>query len=217
MSVHWETDPVLTVPFLRAGTTLACQPSMLARVKKEKHGREIAENVVENLRDHYGRVIGSEICDWQESKEREDYTDIRGCLSEMAILGTIWWGIANRKRFSPDTYMLPATKERDLAYIYDGRRRGIDFILGNARGVQNHIQVKSDKELDDGLPYTDDTLIIEPRDLRRPPRGVPYSAFVTSCALIDALANDDGRKLAPAVVKASDIIFEFSSRTRLVA
>jgi hypothetical protein len=113
------------------------------------HAHYIAAKVFDNFRTLSQRILTTTCLDTKELLNhlgREDDTPrkIAGQLSETALLGAIWWSIANDCR-PEDTFALPTSRDEDVGYRdADGFLTGVDIKMQSATNSDAQlIQVKT--------------------------------------------------------------------------
>jgi hypothetical protein len=142
---------------LRLLSTLACLPSLKVAANGKPHGNHLAKRVYGNFQSLSQTLVDNEQL-WSRGirkYDRELHIETVGKLSEVAIMGAIWAGIANRWR-SSDFYAWPTTiKEDEGEVLGSGERTGIDINLFNqASDVDTQfVQVKTAHRTSSTLLY----------------------------------------------------------------
>jgi hypothetical protein len=119
---------------------------------------------------------------------------IRGGMSELAILSTLWWGVTNGQ-FHPDTFIFPTTKSQDASQPSQVWRTGYDLLLGT-EGELMPLQVKSSRY---DVPYHPDIFKIRPLQL------INYGARTAARHLLEAFVDNDVKSLTHANAAARRI------------
>ena len=132
---------------LRLAGSLACIPSLVTVANSRVHTQATATEVTDNFQTLSSSVLDTR-CLGRKALCRlppEDRTRprIAGQLSEMGILGVLWWSIANGLR-EEGTYALPTTRVEDEGEVRDGYHTGTDIIVYEGIGDERHkVQVKT--------------------------------------------------------------------------
>jgi len=147
---NWTSIIYPAVPAsIRMASTLACAPSLVAVASEQPHNREIATRVYANFRKLSQQILSSRCLSRSEISNHYGRTSqidrlICGQLSETAVLGAIWWSIANGKR-SVDNFALPTKAAEDKGVLDDnGFKTGVDIKIHSIKeGEPQLIQVKT--------------------------------------------------------------------------
>ncbi len=141
-------EPQLVPARLRLATCLACLPSLQTVARSERHGKSVAIEVFDNLQLLSERILAVPTLH-PRTLEKEKVSvrtrnGISGQLGETAVLGLIWWSIAQELR-DTRTYALPATRQEDAGHRrHEGYRAGT-YIIMRVSGAKDKqlIQVKT--------------------------------------------------------------------------
>jgi hypothetical protein len=131
---------------LRAATFLACLPSLRTTAGLKAHTQAIATEVASNFEELSTTILTSPDLKPETIKTRagrETFKDSVGQLSEIGVLGVLWWGIAHGLRHER-SFALPATKQEDSGFrIKEGLSLATDIILRETNRKKLPIQVKT--------------------------------------------------------------------------
>ena len=137
---NWESSPERAVRGIRLASVYGCAPSLDKVVRSEPHDFATAVEVSDNIQDICQHLAARGVIDsLLKSKER---VTVVGQLSELAVLGTMWWGVANGQR-DERTYIVPSTIQEDNGRQKDDRQLASDLILRQAGKKHRYIQVKT--------------------------------------------------------------------------
>ncbi|HVX24309.1 MAG TPA: hypothetical protein VG992_03135 [Candidatus Saccharimonadales bacterium] len=194
----WEEWDYLAHHALHSSLTLACLPSLAVVATHQKHDRSVAEEVTANMSDLGGFIAESRLRKQQTPK-------IRGQVSEIAVAGVLWWGIANG--YWPESdYILPATRAQDHGN-HSGRRNGVDLQWRHSGQQRQGVQVKTSF-----TPmvnsYRPDILVVSTDQLVNARRG---GANIT---LLDALAEGRHKDLEEAQHRIASLAVQTKMRAR---
>ena len=138
----WEDNPAYTRHALHLGALYACVPSLEAVARSTPHDASIAERVTISLQE-FGQYLASDhFLDIAHQRD-EDRQETIGQLSEIAVLGTMWWGVANGYR-NERSYVLPATYQENQGRDKDDYWLATDMVLRRTGSREKQpIQVKT--------------------------------------------------------------------------
>lgn len=126
---------------LRLMMVLDCLPSLAKSARERRHTIKVAETVNENLGQQLG--IALEATKQYASRRHENKANIVGHLSEMAVLGVMWWGIQNHDDRTSN-YAWPSLSRHDYGHRDDqGFNTGHDLVLSTGNKQRHQVQVKS--------------------------------------------------------------------------
>ena len=111
----WHEETLYLEDGLRAAAVIACLPSLSTVAQSESHTRATAVQVSDSLRTLSTRIITTNSLEPDLIKQRGGPRALReanGKMSEIAVLGLFWWGIAHG-RWDERMYALPATTAQD--------------------------------------------------------------------------------------------------------
>jgi hypothetical protein len=212
----WVSDPSRTTRTLRSIGAYACEPSLATLISDEPHTLEVAAAVTDNLRAPFATILSSELSNFAATSQRPDCEDIKGALSELAVLAVSWSSV-EIGHLQPQSYTLPATQREDRGAIRGGQKTGYDFVLTEKRG-QQYIQVKTadprypslpqkeapkHKSQDNlqsyswktsRLPYRKNICVVKPSQLLGP--SAKNHNIYASLLLMDSVVQQDERGLA---------------------
>ncbi len=200
----WEYEPNYTVPGIHLATVYSCLPSINTVASSKTHDIDIARAVTANLQDLTDHIFSANIIAGLDQHPQK--MEVIGKLSETAILGTLWWGIANGYR-DARSYMLPSTRQEDHGISKDGYLRGTDIIMRHS-GVKGRqlIQVKTTLETEKNCArYHPEVAILTPAELTWLPSKGPRK-------LLKALSENEHSVLADANYKADVVLQETRDR-----
>ncbi len=124
----WETEDRATAHALHAATGFACTPSTEQVLKGRPHDQGVAQEVAENMADLAAHILQTPELYETGIERRGNKNALTGLVTEIAILATLWKGIAHGHR-EEKYYALPATYDQDVSGIIDGYHTGVDIIL----------------------------------------------------------------------------------------
>jgi hypothetical protein len=188
--------------------TYASLPSLERLQRQIPHSKAVAKRVTGNLRAMTGHLLpllDSDSLDQfedingynkTEMQEYERKRRVRGSLSELAVLSTLWWGVTDG-HFPPDTFIFPCDRQKDKGAVTEQGRTGTDFILGIS-GVHVPLQVKSAAK--DELQYVPGIVTLRPLEL------INYNVMTAARRLLEAFAGNDVKALQKANMRALKII-----------
>lgn len=192
-----ETRGRLDGPALHGFAVLCCMPSIQAAATGERQSAETAQ-IVSGSMQHMAELVIDQQVITQETGRRT-----KGVLSEVGILSTLWWGIANGE-LPGNSYALPASKAQDQST--PGIRDGVDIIMrqtGKRHSGRHLIQAKTSRlrprPLDNYLPGI---AVITPADLT----DIPEDSRIATTELFTALAKDDEPTLKHAMHNAKRLL-----------
>jgi hypothetical protein len=137
----WDSLDEYVADGFRLATMYACLPSLERVAHSRPQSIEVAQQVSTNLQDICGYATADDFT--ERAYRRPAQRKLIGQLSELAVLGTLWWGVASGYRDSR-TYILPATRQQDQGYEKDDYNLATDLILRQSGSRQKSlIQVKS--------------------------------------------------------------------------
>jgi hypothetical protein len=150
LAENWTSDIYPAIPAsIRLAGTLACIQSLVNVASQRPHAHYIAAKVFDNFRTLSRRILTTPCLDTNQLFSylgRKDKTPgrIAGQLSETALLGAIWWSIANDCR-PEDTFALPTSRDEDVGYRdRDGFLTGVDIKMQSTTNSNTQlIQVKT--------------------------------------------------------------------------
>jgi hypothetical protein len=111
----WKNETEYLDRGLRAAGVLACLPSLQAIAAREEHTQAIATKVAVNFRALSHTVLATPDLHIGAIKARDGlqaYRVASGRLSEIGVMGLLWWGMAHGLR-GEGSYALPATTKED--------------------------------------------------------------------------------------------------------
>lgn len=142
---NWEDNPAYTHQTMHLGALYACIPSLEAVASSAAHSVSIAQRVTENLQDLSLYLTSDHFLDIAHQRE-EDRQETIGQLSEIAVLGAMWWGVANGYR-DERSYILPATYRENQGRDKDDYWLATDLVLRRTGSREKQpIQVKTSDE-----------------------------------------------------------------------
>ena len=131
-----DTTPLTSSYALHGAAMLACVPSLRQTASGKQHTIEVATQVSDNLQDVAAEIMQNNltIC---------PTTSLTGKLSEVSVLGAMWWSVANGY-FHEDSYAHLESSRRDRGTL-EGRRNGFDisFREGGRKPQRYQVQVKT--------------------------------------------------------------------------
>ena len=132
-----DKEPNNQAAALKGSTLLATIPSLLAISSGQPHNHGIAIDVSNEFTSIAEYIKKNKISGEENDK-------IRGQLSETAIMGLLWWGVANGYD-SPQSWARTSTTKEDMG-TYDGLRNGVDIVYHDkTQGKRQLVQVKSSR------------------------------------------------------------------------
>jgi len=140
LSTGWERDNSLTPSALRMAARHCCLPSLEALALGPPHTSRVAQEVTENVQMLSDHALSANIVPPMHSEGK--LGQIVGELSEITILGLLWWSIANGYR-DERSYIVPATRKKDGEPRIERRKRGIDLTLYGHHVKKQKVQVKT--------------------------------------------------------------------------
>lgn len=198
---NWEDADFITPQGLRLAVNFACAPSTEHVIRSQTHSHSIAEKVDANLTELSKHILSTPSLTEENVWERRNSNNIRGAISELAILGTLWRGIV-QGHYDDSSYVLPTTAVQDASTIEVGYYTGADLIMRKS-GVKKRqlIQVKNNitsyERYEPYRVYRPDIAMLTPQTLLNDSSANAY-------ALLQALAEDDIRILDLANQNASE-------------
>ena len=150
LAENWTSNIYPAIPAsIRMAGTLACLPSLVNVASRRPHAHYIAAQVFDNFRTLSQKILTTSCLDTKEVLDNLGQADdtprrIAGQLSETALLGAIWWSIANDCR-PEDTFALPTSRDEDVGHTdMDGFLTGVDIkIQSTSNSDAQLIQVKA--------------------------------------------------------------------------
>jgi hypothetical protein len=186
---------------LRSSLTLACLPSLAVAATHQVHDRQVADEVTDNIRSLGDFVLRTPLRRHQTDK-------IKGQLSEIAVTGVLWWGIANGNWPETD-YILPATRSQDRGDL-NGRRNGIDLLWRLNGKSRQGVQVKT-RFSQYANSYRPDILVLAASSLTS---GFGAKHEIPNITLLQALTQNRERDLTRAQQRISTLVEQTASRAR---
>ncbi len=146
--------PLTSNAALRGAAMLACTPSLAKIAEGKENTFKVATQVLDNLQD-----LAYEI--ERGGMARNPKPDVLGTLSEISVLASIYWSIANGY-FDGNSYAVLTNTKRDRSE-HNGLRNRVDIIFkqGNSKHL---IQVKSSRGIS-AKSYAPGIKVITPTDL----------------------------------------------------
>lgn len=130
-----DEEPDNQAATLRGATVLATIPSLLAVSAGRPHNHPIAVGVSDEFTSIAEYIQKNRITGENNQK-------ICGQLSETAIMGLLWWGVANGYD-SPQSWARTSTTKEDMGTC-DGLRNGVDIVYHDkTQGKRQLVQVKT--------------------------------------------------------------------------
>lgn len=128
---------------IKLAAIYSCLPSLETVARSEQHSFGTALQVSDSLQDASEHLSSTEFLDSLHERRFRERALIIGHMSELAVLGAMWWGIANGYR-DARSYIVPSNAQLDMGREKDDRQLAADLVLhrGGAKGNQL-IQVKS--------------------------------------------------------------------------
>jgi hypothetical protein len=163
----WEV-----IASIKAMACLAVMPTLERIATDAPHDLSVAQEVVDNLQEANKRLLRADIL---PPKTKYTNPNVKGAISELAILGTLWL-MVKHGHLRQDCYVLPTTRREDRATKYEGYRRGVDFVMFRSSDawVQRRIQAKTnDKWAAQGDYYPGTVMLSVSNLLRNPYEGNP--------------------------------------------
>jgi hypothetical protein len=192
----WDQDAAHTSNTLRDLATFACMPSMVKTVEGHPQSKTNAKQVTRNFRALYNLLLSTDLVDGEAVAEHENGQLIFGAMTEIAVLGTLWWGITNNQR-SADVSILPTTTAQDMGTEQDGYRTGTDIFIRSGPDITHRIQVKGSLEDSEKIAsYYRDITVLTPNMLTHRCGGFP------AVVLVHALIDNDYNLLRQANLRA---------------
>lgn len=147
---NWTPEVYQAIPAsIRLASTLACIQSLVTVASQRPHANYVASRVFNNFQSLSQNLLANRSL---SRRELDNYFGdnsviprrIVGQLSETAILGALWWSIANDSR-PEDLYALPTTKYEDIGTRdAQGFSTGVDIKLKRTGEVEaDRIQAKT--------------------------------------------------------------------------
>ncbi|HEX7632786.1 MAG TPA: hypothetical protein VF401_00505 [Candidatus Saccharimonadales bacterium] len=182
--INWpDANGAIFIPSLKISTASALLPSMRAVATDTAHNREVAQEVTQNLAK-IGRVVcTTERLSLPALRER---ANVRGALSEFAVLSALWSMTANGMLHS-DCYIWPTVSNEDRTERkQDGYKMGADLLLLRSQvpELQKWIQVKTRNSNKERRGYHPDTVHLSVAHLMEENEGKPLD-------LIDVVTKND--------------------------
>lgn len=198
----WQRGPAAAAT-LHTAAAYACMPSLAATIEGRPQTKAVAKRVTNNFRVLYGEVLSSELGNPDALDEREDHRFVVGQMSEIAIIGTMWWGIVSGQH-SRGSSILPTTTAQDRAPVRGGCRTGHDAVIrdifGNERKLQIKSTLKGESNWEKIQTYSPDITVIAPTVLTYDGGRYP------SLKLLKILVDNDCRALRLANQRASHFL-----------
>lgn len=171
-------------------TTYACMPSLVALAEGRPQTKKVAKAVTKNLRILSSHLLENCVDDIYDTREKESSQHVIGRLSELSVMGALWWGVINGQR-NLQCSILPVDRHEDAGKMRDGYNVGIDLVL-QENGTRRPIQVKSSlfsTTWDKIETYHPDITILTPSMLVYNGHDFPAKK------LMEALVNNDCKAL----------------------
>jgi hypothetical protein len=144
----WDSGEWYPPHYLKVAKIVACLPSLVAVSESRPQTQSIARQVSSNfqyLADHilYTPSLTPDSLSDMDEEHRTRRRTI-GELSEIGVLGALWWSVANDLRDS-ETYPLPTTRAEDSGRIKkEGYNTGTDIIMRTSGSKEGQaLQVKT--------------------------------------------------------------------------
>lgn len=148
----WSCRSEYLAESLRAAGVLACLPSLETIAASKSHDVSVAEATSENFRQLASNILSTPRLSNPHAQELKHdprlSTHVRGQMSEIGILGVLWWSISTGRR-DPQTYALPTTHAEDYGRRKDGYNLGADIAIrqNGSRKAKQLIQVKTSRDI----------------------------------------------------------------------
>jgi|GEM_PF-4212325 hypothetical protein len=189
--VDGEATPLVSSEALHGAAMLACVPSLKQTAGGKQHTYEVATQVTDNLQDVAEEIIRANLAECPSNL-------VVGKLSEVSVLGAMWWSVANGY-FHEDSYAHLESSRHDKGTL-EGRRNGFDisFREGGQKPRRYRVQVKTthSKRVDNSY---------DPRRIKvvTPSDFMPASdKRLSSTIILRALANGNKHLLNKAANRA---------------
>ncbi len=188
-----DNTPISSGESLKAAAMLACMPSLVRVATGKEHTVIVANEVSDNLQD-----LAKEI--ERSGMARDSRPNVVGVLSEISVLASIWWSIANGY-FDSNSYAVLTDTKRDSSDNI-GLRNGVDIVFkqGGKKPKKHLIQVKSSKH-NSNKGYAPCIKVITPTDLTevKPPKTAHPNTILSH------IRTGNSLKLGLIATKALDI------------
>ncbi len=187
-----ETSEWTPQESLRAAKVAACLPSLEVVAVNGIHNEDVATRVATNFRQLSDRILYTPALTPYALRDLDEqgtaFREVKGQLSEISVLGLLWWSIAHGQR-DETAYALPTTTTQDAGILRDGFNYGADIIFHpNSTAEELLIQVKT---RDKGQRYHPNIAMVVIRELLQfDDEEMPYSI------LASLMANDGQRLVA---------------------
>lgn len=138
-----STDATSVAHGMRLAAIYSCLPSLETVARSETHDFSVALQVSDNLQDLSGHLGSDEFLDASLERPARQKAIIIGHLSEIAVLGAMWWGIANGYR-DERSYIVPSNAQLDMGRTKDDRKLAADLVYHRSGTKDKQlIQVKT--------------------------------------------------------------------------
>lgn len=147
----WRENEHPESSYINAAATLAIAPSMQRITAEKPFDNSINIDVADNFQilcEHLNR----------SGLSRSKDPSTVGSLSEVAVMGTIWWGIANGY-LQEGTHLKPSTLDQDASDRY-GKKNGFDATLCMPKQKKVKLQIKTHQGYKKSAQYEDDIVVV---------------------------------------------------------
>lgn len=145
----WDYPSNYLVEGLRAAVVLACMPSLETIASSRSHDTDVAQASFANFQQLAGAILDRPSLSnpYALHYDKDLKNHVRGQLSEIGVLGMLWWSIAAGRRDS-QSFALPATRAEDSGRYKDEYNLGADIVMrqNGSRKAKQLIQVKTDRQ-----------------------------------------------------------------------